>query len=75
MARGVLCALMPVVLACAPPAREAADIEGDLLEVTIPRLHELYGPKSALELADYPAGGTLVSLLIPLRRATPEPVA
>jgi two-component system, LytTR family, sensor kinase len=38
------------------------------------RLHELYGPSSALELADYPAGGTLVSLLIPLRRAQPEAV-
>ncbi len=42
VALGALCALMPVVLACAPPAREAADIEEDLLEVTIPRLHELY---------------------------------
>ena len=44
------------------------------LSNTRARLHELYGPKSALELADYPAGGTLVSLLIPLRRAQPEPV-
>ncbi len=44
------------------------------LSNTRARLHELYGPKSALELADYPAGGTLVSLLIPLRRAVPEPV-
>ena len=41
MALGALCALMPVVLACAPPARETADIEVDLLVVTIPRLHEL----------------------------------
>lgn len=32
------------------------------------RLRELYGPESRLELANYPAGGTLVSLLIPLRR-------
>jgi sensor histidine kinase YesM len=44
------------------------------LSNTRARLHELYGSKSALELADYPAGGTLVSLLIPLRRALPEPV-
>jgi two-component system, LytTR family, sensor kinase len=44
------------------------------LSNTRARLHELYGPKSALELANYPAGGTLVSLLIPLRRAQPEPV-
>jgi sensor histidine kinase YesM len=43
------------------------------LSNTRARLHELYGPKSALELANYPAGGTLVSLLIPLRRAQPEP--
>ena len=42
------------------------------LSNTRARLHELYGPKSALELANYPAGGTLVSLLIPLRRAQPE---
>jgi two-component system, LytTR family, sensor kinase len=44
------------------------------LSNTRARLHELYGPKSALELANYPAGGTLVSLLIPLRRAASEPV-
>jgi signal transduction histidine kinase len=42
------------------------------LSNTRARLRELYGPESALELADYPAGGTLVSLLIPLRRAQPE---
>jgi hypothetical protein len=43
------------------------------LSNTRARLHELYGPKSALELADYPAGGTRVSLLI--RCAAPcEPV-
>jgi two-component system, LytTR family, sensor kinase len=42
------------------------------LSNTRARLHELYGPQSALELANYPAGGTLVSLLIPLRRAQPE---
>jgi signal transduction histidine kinase len=42
------------------------------LSNTRARLHELYGSKSALELANYPAGGTLVSLLIPLRRAQPE---
>mgnify|MGYP006143612673 CR=1 FL=1 len=52
--------------ASAEPRRAAAELRA--------RLHELYGPKSALELADYPAGGTLVSLLIPLRRAQPEPV-
>jgi sensor histidine kinase YesM len=44
------------------------------LSNTRARLHELYGPQSALELANYPAGGTLVSLLIPLRRAQPEAV-
>ena len=35
------------------------------------RLHELCGPKSALELADYPAESTLVSLLI--RSGAPGP--
>jgi sensor histidine kinase YesM len=38
------------------------------LSNTRARLHELYGAASVLELANYPAGGTLVSLLIPLRR-------
>ena len=44
------------------------------LSNTRARLHELYGPKSALELADYPAGGTLVSLLDPAAaRRSPSP--
>jgi two-component system, LytTR family, sensor kinase len=38
------------------------------LSNTRARLRELYGPLSILELANHPAGGTLVSLSIPLRR-------
>jgi two-component system, LytTR family, sensor kinase len=38
------------------------------LSNTRARLRELYGPVSMLELANHPAGGTLVSLSIPLRR-------
>ena len=38
------------------------------LSNTRARLKELYGPISMLELANHPAGGTLVSLSIPLRR-------
>ena len=53
-------------------ARGATRGTGIGLSNTRARLHELYGPQSALELANYPAGGTLVSLLIPLRRAQPE---
>jgi sensor histidine kinase YesM len=56
-----------------PGAVPATAGSGIGLRNTRARLHELYGPKSALELANYPAGGTLVSLLIPLRRAQPEP--
>jgi two-component system, LytTR family, sensor kinase len=42
------------------------------LSNTRARLRELYGAASMLELANYPAGGTLVSLLIPLRREQPS---
>jgi two-component system LytT family sensor kinase len=38
------------------------------LSNTRARLRELYGPVSMLELANHPAGGTQVSLSIPLRR-------
>jgi signal transduction histidine kinase len=38
------------------------------LSNTRARLRELYGPLSMLELANHPAGGTLVSLSIPLLR-------
>jgi two-component system, LytTR family, sensor kinase len=57
------------------PAQSAAPKpigSGIGLSNTRARLHELYGSNSALELANYPAGGTLVSLLIPLRREQPE---
>ena len=42
VALSALAALLSVVLACAPAGQRAANIDSDLLEVTIPRLHELY---------------------------------
>jgi two-component system, LytTR family, sensor kinase len=42
--------------------------QGIGLSNTRARLRELYGPVSMLELANHPAGGTQVSLSIPLRR-------
>jgi two-component system, LytTR family, sensor kinase len=53
-----------------PEAEKGARVQGRGIGIsnTRARLKELYGPVSMLELANHPAGGTLVSLSIPLRR-------
>ena len=53
-----------------PDAMKGARVQGRGIGLsnTRARLRELYGPVSMLELANHPAGGTLVSLSIPLRR-------
>jgi two-component system, LytTR family, sensor kinase len=53
-----------------PEAEKGARVQGRGIGLsnTRARLKELYGPVSMLELANHPAGGTLVSLSIPLRR-------